>query len=74
MINLTVLIVLLTGLSFFFMYKTGGGGTEKSFMETLADADSMLSKVYATFITLVVSMIMYWVQHIGTPTNMMKTF
>lgn len=53
MINLTVPIVLLTGLSFFFMYKTGGGGTEKSFMETLADADSMLSKVYATFITLV---------------------
>lgn len=74
MINLTVPIVLLTGLSFFFMYKTGGGGTEKSFMETLADADFMLSKVYATFITLVVSMIMYWVQHIGTPTNMMKTF
>jgi len=74
MINMIVPIVLLIGLSFFFMYKTGGGGAEKSFMKAIADADSMLSIVYATFITLVVSMIMYWVQHIGTPTNMMKPF
>jgi len=73
-INMIVPLVLLIGLSFFFMYKTGGGGAEKSFMEALADADSMLSIVYATFIALAISMIMYWVQHIGTPTDMMKPF
>jgi len=74
MINIVVPLGLLIGLSFFFMYLTGGGGAEKSFVEAIADADSMLSIVYATFVTLVVSMIMYWVQHIGNPTNMMKPF
>jgi Na+/H+ antiporter NhaC len=74
MINMIVPLVLLIGLSFFFMYKTGGGGAEKGFMDALADADSMLAIVYATFIALAVSMIMYWVQHIGTPTDMMKPF
>ncbi|MBA7571179.1 Na+/H+ antiporter NhaC family protein [Candidatus Atribacteria bacterium 1244-E10-H5-B2] len=74
MINMIVPLVLMVGLSFFFMYKTGGGGAEKSFMEALADADSMLSIVYGTFIALFVSMIMYWIQHIDTPANMMKPF
>jgi len=73
-INLWLPLVVLIGLSFYFMWTTGGGNAAESFTQAISDADAMTSILWATIIAFVLAIIMYLLQKISTIAEIMDSF
>jgi Na+/H+ antiporter NhaC len=73
-INLWLPLVVLIGLSFYFMWTTGGGKAAESFTQAISDADAMTSILWATIIAFVLAIIMYLFQKISTIAEIMDSF
>ncbi len=72
--NMVVPIVILVGVSIFGMWWTGGGTSAESFTAAISDADAMTALLWGAVFAVIVSIIMYKVQGIGTLADMMDAF
>ncbi len=73
-INMVVPIVVLVGVSIFGMWWTGGGTSAESFTAAISDADAMTALLWGAVFAVIVSIIMYKAQGIGTLADMMDAF
>jgi Na+/H+ antiporter NhaC len=73
-INLWLPLIVLIGLSFYFMWTTGGGKAAESFTQAISDADAMTSILWATIIAFVLALVMYLFQKISTIAEIMDSF
>jgi len=72
--NMVVPIVVLVGVSIFGMWWTGGGTSAESFTAAISDADAMTALLWGAMFAVIVAIIMYKVQGIGTLADMMDAF
>ncbi|MBA7671159.1 hypothetical protein ES703_79310 [subsurface metagenome] len=72
--NMVVPIVVLVGVSIFGMWWTGGGTSAESFTAAISDADAMTALLWGAVFAVIVSIIMYKAQGIGTLADMMDAF
>lgn len=73
-INMVVPIIVLVGVSIFGMWWTGGGTSAESFTAAIADADAMTALLWGAVFAVIVAIIMYKAQGIGTLADMMDAF
>lgn len=73
-INMVAPIAVLVGVSIFGMWWTGGGTSAESFTAAISDADAMTALLWGATFAVIVAIIMYRVQGIGTLANMMDAF
>ncbi|HBY57204.1 MAG TPA: sodium:proton antiporter [Candidatus Atribacteria bacterium] len=73
-INMVVPIIVLVGVSIFGMWWTGGGTSAESFTTAIADADAMTALLWGAVFAVIVAIIMYKAQGIGTLADMMDAF
>lgn len=73
-INMVVPIVVLVGVSIFGMWWTGGGTSAESFTAAISDADAMTALLWGAMFAVIIAIIMYKVQGIGTLADMMDAF
>ena len=73
-INLVVPIAVLVGISMFGMWWTGGGTSAESFTDAISNADAMTALLWGAAFAVIVAMIMYKAQGIGTLADMMDAF
>ncbi len=72
--NMVVPIVVLVGVSIFGMWWTGGGTSAESFTAAISDADAMTALLWGASFAVIVAIIMYKAQGIGTLGDMMDAF
>ena len=72
--NMVVPIVVLVGVSIFGMWWTGGGTSAESFTAAISDADAMTALLWGAMFAVIVAILMYKVQGIGTLADMMDAF
>lgn len=72
--NMVVPIVVLVGVSIFGMWWTGGGTSAESFTAAISDADAMTALLWGAMFAVIIAIIMYRVQGIGTLADMMDAF
>ncbi len=73
-VNMVVPIVILVVISIFGMWWTGGGTSAESFTAAISDADAMTALLWGAMFAVIVALIMYKVQGIGTLAEMMDAF
>jgi len=72
--NMIVPLVALVGISMFGMWWTGGGTSAESFIAAISNADAMTALLWGAFFAVIIAIIMYKVQGIGTLADMMDAF
>jgi len=72
--NMVVPIVVLVGISMFGMWWTGGGTSAESFTAAISDADAMTALLWGASFAVIIAIIMYKAQGIGTLADMMDAF
>jgi len=72
--NMVVPIIVLVGVSIFGMWWTGGGTSAESFTAAISDADAMTALLWGASFAVIVAIIMYKAQGIGTLADMMDAF
>ncbi|OIP71175.1 MAG: sodium:proton antiporter [Candidatus Infernicultor aquiphilus] len=72
--NMVVPLVALVGISMFGMWWTGGGTSAESFIAAISDADAMTALLWGAFFAVIIAIIMYKAQGIGTLADMMDAF
>jgi Na+/H+ antiporter NhaC len=72
--NMVVPIIVLVGVTMFGMWWTGGGASADSFTTAIADSDAMTALLWGAMFAVIVAIIMYKVQGIGTLADMMDAF
>lgn len=72
--NMVVPIAVLVGVSIFGMWWTGGGTSAESFTAAISDADAMTALLWGAMFAVIIAIIMYRVQGIGTLADMMDAF
>ena len=72
--NMVVPIIVLVVVSIFGMWWTGGGSSAESFTTAIADADAMTALLWGAAFAVIVALIMYKAQGIGTLADMMDAF
>lgn len=72
--NMVVPIVVLVGVSIFGMWWTGGGTSAESFTAAISDADAMTALLWGASFAVIIAIIMYKAQGIGTLGDMMDAF
>ncbi len=72
--NMVVPIVVLVGISMFGMWWTGGGTSAESFTAAISDADAMTALLWGATFSVIIAIIMYKAQGIGTLADMMDAF
>lgn len=72
--NMVVPIVVLVVVSIFGMWWTGGGTSAESFTAAISDADAMTALLWGAMFAVIIAIIMYKVQGIGTLADMMDAF
>lgn len=73
-VNMVVPIVVLVVVSIFGMWWTGGGTSAESFTAAISDADAMTALLWGAMFAVIIAIIMYKVQGIGTLADMMDAF
>ncbi|MEA2087646.1 MAG: Na+/H+ antiporter NhaC family protein [Candidatus Caldatribacteriota bacterium] len=73
-VNMVVPIVVLVVVSIFGMWWTGGGTSADSFTTAIADADAMTALLWGAAFAVIVAILMYKAQGIGTLADMMDAF
>lgn len=73
-VNMVVPIVVLVVGSIFGMWWTGGGASAESFTAAISDADAMTALLWGAMFAVIIAIIMYKVQGIGTLADMMDAF
>jgi len=73
-VNMVVPIAVLVVISIFGMWWTGGGTSAESFTAAISDADAMTALLWGAMFAVIVALIMYKVQGIGTLAEMMDAF
>ena len=73
-VNMVVPIVVLVVVSIFGMWWTGGGTSAESFTAAISDADAMTALLWGAMFAVIIAIIMYRVQGIGTLADMMDAF
>jgi len=73
-INMVVPIIVLVGVSIFGMWWTGGGTSAESFTDAISNADAMTALLWGAVFAVIVAIIMYKAQGIGTLADMMDAF
>lgn len=73
-VNMVVPIIVLVVISIFGMWWTGGGTSADSFTAAIADADAMTALLWGAAFAVIIAIIMYKVQGIGTLADMMDAF
>ena len=72
--NMVVPIIVLVVVSIFGMWWTGGGSSAESFTTAIADADAMTALLWGAAFAVIIALIMYKAQGIGTLADMMDAF
>jgi Na+/H+ antiporter NhaC len=72
--NMVVPIIVLVVVSIFGMWWTGGGSSAESFTAAIADADAMTALLWGAAFAVIIALIMYKAQGIGTLADMMDAF
>lgn len=72
--NMVVPLVVLVGISMFGMWWTGGGTSAESFTAAISDADAMTALLWGASFAVIIAIIMYKAQGIGTLADMMDAF
>jgi len=72
--NMVVPLVVLVGVSMFGMWWTGGGTSAESFTAAISDADAMTALLWGASFAVIIAIIMYKIQGIGTLADMMDAF
>jgi len=72
--NMVVPIVVLVGVTVFGMWLTGGGTSAESFTAAISDSDAMTALLWGASFAVIIAIIMYKVQGIGTLADMMDAF
>ncbi len=73
-VNMVVPIIVLVVVSIFGMWWTGGGTSADSFTTAIADADAMTALLWGAAFAVIVAILMYKAQGIGTLADMMDAF
>lgn len=73
-VNMVVPIVVLVVVSIFGMWWTGGGASAESFTAAISDADAMTALLWGAMFAVIIAIIMYKIQGIGTLADMMDAF
>ncbi|HIH98405.1 MAG TPA: Na+/H+ antiporter NhaC family protein [Thermoplasmata archaeon] len=73
-INFLIPILFLIGISLFGMWWTGGGPGGESFINAIANSDSMLALLWGSIGATLVAMVMYGIQGIANLSRMMDAF
>ena len=72
--NMVVPIVVLVVVTIFGMWLTGGGTSADSFTTAIADSDAMTALLWGAAFAVIIAIIMYKIQGIGTLADMMDAF
>jgi Na+/H+ antiporter NhaC len=72
--NMVAPIAVLVGVTIYGMWHTGGGTTAESFIKAIEDSDAMTALLWGASFAVIVAIIMYKVQGIGTLADMMDAF
>ena len=72
--NMVVPIIVLVVVSIFGMWWTGGGTSAESFTAAISDADAMTALLWGAMFAVIVAILMYKAQGIGTLADMMDAF
>jgi len=72
--NMVIPIIVLVVVSIFGMWWTGGGSSAESFTTAIADADAMTALLWGAVFAVIIALIMYKAQGIGTLADMMDAF
>jgi len=72
--NMIVPLVALVGISMFGMWWTGGGTSAESFTAAISAADAMTALLWGATFAVIIAIIMYKAQGIGTLADMMDAF
>ena len=72
--NMVVPLVVLVGISMFGMWWTGGGTSAESFTAAISAADAMTALLWGASFAVIIAIIMYKAQGIGTLADMMDAF
>jgi len=72
--NMVVPIIILVVVSIFGMWWTGGGTSAESFTAAISDADAMTALLWGAMFAVIVAILMYKAQGIGTLADMMDAF
>ncbi len=72
--NMVVPIVVLVVVTIFGMWLTGGGTSADSFTTAIADSDAMTALLWGAMFAVIIAIIMYKIQGIGTLADMMDAF
>ena len=73
-VNMVVPIIVLVVVSIFGMWWTGGGTSAESFTAAISDADAMTALLWGAMFAVIVAILMYKAQGIGTLADMMDAF
>ena len=72
--NMVVPIIVLVVITIFGMWLTGGGTSADSFTTAIADSDAMTALLWGAAFAVIIAIIMYKIQGIGTLADMMDAF
>ena len=72
--NMVVPIIVLVVVTIFGMWLTGGGTSADSFTTAIADSDAMTALLWGAAFAVIIAIIMYKIQGIGTLADMMDAF
>ena len=72
--NMIVPLVALVGISMFGMWWTGGGTSAESFTAAISDSEAMTALLWGATFAVIIAIIMYKAQGIGTLADMMDAF